>query len=86
MIATGAKYMLPNQRADILGFTGSILTDQWGMTEACANASQCRNFLYHEDFELGVIERVEESRTNGMRQGKLLMHWLRYTRVPPDSL
>ena len=72
MIATGAENVLPNQRIDIVQFTGSVLTDQWGMTEACANASQCRNFLYHEDFELGVIERVEESRADGIMQGKLL--------------
>jgi len=72
LIATGAENVLPNQRVDIVEFTGSVLTDQWGMTEACANASQCRNFLYHEDFELGVIERVEESRADGIMQGKLL--------------
>jgi phenylacetate-CoA ligase len=72
LIATGAENVLENQRADIAEFTGSVVTDQWGMTEACANASQCRNFAYHEDFEFGAIERVEESRANGLRQGRLL--------------
>jgi phenylacetate-CoA ligase len=72
LIATGAENVLSNQRADIVAYTGSILTDQWGMTEACANASQCRNFVYHEDFEFGVIERAKESQHDGMEQGKLL--------------
>jgi phenylacetate-CoA ligase len=72
LIATGAENVLENQRADIVEFTGSVVTDQWGMTEACANASQCRNFAYHEDFEFGAIERVEESQANGLKQGKLL--------------
>jgi phenylacetate-CoA ligase len=72
LIATGAENILENQRADITEFTGSVVTDQWGMTEACANASQCRHFAYHEDFEFGVIERVEESQINNVRQGRLL--------------
>jgi phenylacetate-CoA ligase len=72
LVATGAENVLANQRADIVAFTGAILTDQWGMTEACANASQCTSFVYHEDFEFGVIERIEESQHEGMLQGKLL--------------
>jgi phenylacetate-CoA ligase len=72
LIATGAENILDNQRADITEFTGSIVTDQWGMTEACANASQCRNFAYHEDFEFGVIERIEESHCNDVSKGRLL--------------
>jgi phenylacetate-CoA ligase len=72
VITTGAENILSNQRADIEEFTGAILTDQWGMTEACANASQCRKFVYHEDFEFGVVERVETGRVNGMFEGKLL--------------
>ena len=72
LIATGAENILENQRADIVEFTESVVTDQWGMTEACANASQCCNFAYHEDFEFGVVERVEESQSNDVRQGRLL--------------
>lgn len=72
LIATGAENILDNQRADITEFTGSVVTDQWGMTEACANASQCRNFSYHEDFEFGAIERVEESQSDDTRRGRLL--------------
>ena len=72
MITTGAENILANQRTDIEEFTGAILTDQWGMTEACANASQCRNMIYHEDFELGVIERVETRRVDGVIEGNLL--------------
>ncbi len=72
VITTGAENILANQRADIEAYTGAILTDQWGMTEACANASQCRNMVYHEDFEFGVIERLETRRVEGVIEGKLL--------------
>ncbi len=72
VITTGAENILANQRADIEEFTGAILTDQWGMTEACANASQCREMVYHEDFEFGVIERLEAHRVDGMVEGNLL--------------
>jgi phenylacetate-CoA ligase len=72
VITTGAENILANQRADIEEFTGAILTDQWGMTEACANASQCRKMVYHEDFEFGVIERQEARRVDGVIEGSLL--------------
>jgi phenylacetate-CoA ligase len=72
LIATGAENVLANQRADIVAFTGAILTDQWGMTEACANASQCTSFVYHEDFEFGVIERIQERQHDSIAEGKLL--------------
>ena len=72
VITTGAENILANQRADIEDFTGAILTDQWGMTEACANASQCRKMMYHEDFEFGVIERLEAHRVDGVVEGSLL--------------
>lgn len=59
VIATGAENILENQRRDIENFTGAILTDQYGSSEGCGNASQCSEFVYHEDFEFGIIECVE---------------------------
>lgn len=56
VVVTGAENMLDAQRRDIALFTGAVLTDQYGFTEGCGNASQCPHFAYHEDFELGVIE------------------------------
>ena len=72
IITTGAENILPNQREDIEDFTGATLTDQWGLSEACANASQCRRFLYHEDFELGIIERVKTVTVDGTAEGQLV--------------
>lgn len=59
VIDTGAENMLDYQRKDIQDFTGSILTDQYGFTEGCGNASQCPECVYHEDFEFGIIECVD---------------------------
>ncbi len=72
VIATGAENMLSYQRADIEAFTSAILTDQWGLTEACANASHCAHLRYHEDVELGIIERLPERTLNGITEGRLL--------------
>jgi len=58
-VFTGAENMLDFQRRDIQRFTGAILTDQYGCSEGCGNASQCPEFVYHEDFEFGIIEGVE---------------------------
>ena len=51
--------MLDYQRRDIAALTGATLTDQYGMSEACGNASHCAALVYHEDFEFGVLECVD---------------------------
>jgi len=61
VIFTGAENMFDFQRRDIQAFTGAILTDHYGCTEACCNASRCPEFVYHEDFEFGIMEGVEQS-------------------------
>ena len=58
-VVTGAENMLGFQRRDIQKFTGAILTDQYGCSEGCGNASHCPEFVYHEDFEFGIMEGVE---------------------------
>jgi phenylacetate-CoA ligase len=57
-IITGAENVLDFQRRDLEAFTGATLTDQWGVSEGCGNASQCPEFAYHEDSEFCIIERV----------------------------
>jgi phenylacetate-CoA ligase len=59
VVVTGAENILDFQRRDIQEFTGAILTDQYGCSEGCANASHCPEFVYHEDFEFGIIEGVD---------------------------
>jgi phenylacetate-CoA ligase len=57
-VFTGAENLLDFQRRDIRKFTGAILTDQYGTSEGCGNASHCPEFVYHEDFEFGIVEGV----------------------------
>ena len=59
VICTGAENILDFQRRDIVSYTGAILTDQYGLSEGCGNASQCPELVYHEDFEFGIIECVD---------------------------
>jgi phenylacetate-CoA ligase len=60
-VFTGAENMLDFQRRDIADFTGAILSDQYGASEGCGNASHCPQFVYHEDFEFGLLEGVEQA-------------------------
>jgi phenylacetate-CoA ligase len=59
IITTGAENMLDYQRQDIQNYTGAILTDQYGLSEGCGNASHCSELVYHEDFEFGIMECVD---------------------------
>lgn len=59
VIFTGAENMLDFQRRDIEAFTGATLTDHYGCTEACVNASRCPHFVYHEDFEFCIMEGIQ---------------------------
>jgi len=61
VIFTGAENMLDFQQRDIHAFTGAILTDHYGCTEACCNASRCPEFVYHEDFEFCIMEGIERT-------------------------
>jgi phenylacetate-CoA ligase len=73
VIFTGAENVLDFQRRCIGEFTGATITDQYGFSEACANASQCEHGMYHEDFELGIMECIEpESQPGGRVQGRVV--------------
>jgi phenylacetate-CoA ligase len=70
LVSTGAENMLDYQRRDILEYTGAILTDTYGLSEGCGNASHCPQFVYHEDPEFGIVECVDpvplgDGRTRG---------------------
>jgi phenylacetate-CoA ligase len=58
-VFTGAENMLDYQRRDIAALTGATLSDQYGFSEGCGNASHCQALVYHEDFEFGVLECVD---------------------------
>lgn len=59
VIFTGAENLLDFQRRDIQQFTSAVLSDHYGSSEACVNASRCPEFVYHEDFEFCIMEGIE---------------------------
>ena len=56
VIFTGAEALLDHQRNKISKVFNCLVTDQYGFSEGCGNASRCENDLFHEDFEYGVLE------------------------------
>jgi phenylacetate-CoA ligase len=73
VITSGAEKMLDFQRRDLSAVTGATITDQYGQTEACGNASHCAELVYHEDFEFGFLECVEpEPLGDGRIRGRLV--------------
>jgi phenylacetate-CoA ligase len=73
VVTTGAEKLHAFQRREIAEFTGATLTDQYGLSEGCGNASQCERFAYHEDFEFGVVECVDpEPLEDGRVRGRIV--------------
>ena len=73
VIALGAESVGELQRRDIARLTGAIVTDQYGLSEGCGNASQCPEGRYHEDFEFGVLECVDpEPLEGGRTRGRIV--------------
>ena len=56
VIFTGAEALLDYQREKISAVFGCLVTDQYGFSEGCGNASRCEKDLFHEDFEYGILE------------------------------
>lgn len=56
IIFTGAESLLEYQRDKIALVFRCEVTDQYGFSEGCGNASKCKFDLFHEDFEYGILE------------------------------
>ncbi|MGG7035411.1 MAG: phenylacetate--CoA ligase family protein [Flavobacterium sp.] len=56
VIFTGAEALLDYQREKISNVFNCLVTDQYGFSEGCGNASRCEHDLFHEDFEYGILE------------------------------
>lgn len=56
IIFTGAEALLQFQRDKISKVFNCLVTDQYGFSEGCGNASRCKEDLFHEDFEYGILE------------------------------
>lgn len=56
-INTGAEALYKNQQELMEEVFGCPVIDQYGFSEGAGNASKCRENLYHEDFEFGILEK-----------------------------
>jgi len=65
-VFAGGEKLLENHRKTIENILGCIVTEQYGFAEGCGNASKCKEDLFHEDFEFGILEcnRNEKSEEN----------------------
>lgn len=72
-IFLGAEATQDSQRASIERVTSAKVSDQYGFSEGCGNASRCECDNYHEDWEFGVLEcREQEVSPDGSRRGAVL--------------
>lgn len=73
VVTTGAEQLLGAQRRDIERFTDATLTEQYGLSEGCGNASHCEQLVFHEDFEFGILECVDpEPLEDGAVRGRIV--------------
>lgn len=72
-IFTGAENLYDDQRRVISRVFKAEVTDQYGFSEGCGNASRCEHDVFHEDSEFGILECGEsESIDDETRQGRIL--------------
>lgn len=73
IIFTGAEALLDYQREKISSIFKCPVTDQYGFSEGCGNASRCEEDLFHEDFEYGLLECVDPiMNIDGTKTGKVI--------------
>jgi phenylacetate-CoA ligase len=73
MIFTGAETLYEDQRALLSRVFQCPVTDQYGFSEGCGNASRCQADVYHEDFEYGILECGDaEMAGDDVRRGKVI--------------
>jgi phenylacetate-CoA ligase len=73
VIFTGAETLLEYQRNKISNVFHCLVTDQYGFSEGCGNASRCEKDIFHEDFEYGILEcNNKVVNTDGSITGEVL--------------
>lgn len=55
----GAENVQDYQKAGIEEVFNTKVTDQYGLSEGCANASRCEHGSYHEDWEFSMLECID---------------------------
>lgn len=72
-IFTGAENLYEDQRRMLADVFQCVVTDEYGFSEGCGNASRCEKDVFHEDFEYGVLECVDpEPLDNHTYRGKII--------------
>lgn len=69
----GAENVQSYQKTGIEDVFGTKVTDQYGLSEGCANASKCEHGNYHEDWEFCHIECVDPiTLPDGRKRGRIV--------------
>ncbi|MBW3534626.1 MAG: phenylacetate--CoA ligase family protein [Gemmatimonadetes bacterium] len=73
-VFTGAETLHEHQRAAMEAAFGCPVTDQYGFSEGCGNASRCpEGDVFHEDVEFGVLECLDpEPLPGGRVRGRIV--------------
>lgn len=61
VVFIGAENLLDYQKTKITQVLKTEITDQYGFSEACGNASKCKHEYYHEDWEFGILDFDNET-------------------------
>ncbi len=73
MIFTGLENLYEDRRSIISQVFQCPVTDEYGFSEGCGNASRCRLDVYHEDFEYGILEcEAAEQIDTDLRSGRIV--------------
>lgn len=72
VVFTGAETLLSTQKQLISTVFKARVTDQYGFSEGCGNASRCEENLFHEDFEYGILECLNPSFNNNEMTGDII--------------
>ncbi|WP_288260257.1 hypothetical protein [uncultured Prochlorococcus sp.] len=73
LVTLGAEKCYEYQKKIIHQVTGALITDQYGISEGCANASKCQYGNYHEDSEFSYLECLDKVQNkDGSYTGKVI--------------
>lgn len=61
-IFTGAETLFDHHRLLMEEVFNCTVTDQYGFSEGCGNASKCEFGYFHEDYEYGLLENFNNSK------------------------
>jgi phenylacetate-CoA ligase len=73
LIFLGAENVQAFQKSGIESAFHARVTDQYGLSEGCGNASRCEHDSYHEDWEFGLLQCEDpETLPGGEKRGRII--------------